>query len=66
MKKFSEIKESALAPDAFADEAADFCRTVLKMGSRDNLFDKYMKKHKMEEFELASFMAAVANTILKY
>ena len=48
------------------DSASDFCRTVLKMGSRENLFDRYMSIHKIPEFELADFMTVVANKILTY
>lgn len=47
----------------YQDPAYDFCKTVLKLGSKDNLFDAYMKKHKLNPEDLSVFMAAVITEI---
>jgi len=43
----------------YSNEAYEFARDILKMGSRDNLFDKFMKKRGIVADELSTFVGAV-------
>jgi len=42
-----------------------FCKEVLKLGSKENIFDEYMKKHNIPAEELSTFMQKVVENIQK-
>ena len=44
-------------------DADDFISQVLKLGSKDNLFDKYMKAKKMNPNELSTLVGSVADRL---
>jgi len=44
-------------------EADQFISDVLKMGSRDNLFDKFIKKEKINPDELSMLVSLVADRL---
>ena len=44
-------------------DADDFINQVLKLGSKDNLFDKYMKAKKMNPNELSTLVGSVADRL---
>ena len=49
--------------EQYSNEAYEFVKDVLKLGSRDNLFDKFMKKKQIPSDDLADFMAQVISEI---
>jgi hypothetical protein len=44
-------------------DADDFISQVLKLGSKDNLFDKYMRAKKMNPNELSTLVGSVADRL---
>ena len=44
-------------------DADGFIRDVLKLGSKDNLFDKYMKSKKLNSNELSTLVELVADKL---
>jgi hypothetical protein len=58
-KALSESMLNETAQD-YAMQAKDFCRSVLKLGSRQNVFDRYMKAKQLDQNDLDEFMVAVA------
>lgn len=60
-KEFNQINESRNPNPADAD---DFITEVLKLGSKNNLFDSFMKKKGLNPNELSTFVEMV-NTELK-
>ena len=44
-------------------DADGFIRDVLKLGSRENLFDKYMKRNKISADELSTLVGLVADRL---
>ena len=44
-------------------DADDFISQVLKLGSKGNLFDKYMKAKKMNPNELSTLVGSVADRL---
>lgn len=44
-------------------EADKFIADVLKLGSRDNLFDKFIKKEKINPDELSALVGIVADRL---
>jgi hypothetical protein len=44
-------------------DADIFIRDVLKLGSKDNLFDKYMKSKKLNSNELSTLVELVADKL---
>lgn len=52
--------------DAVSTKDADkFISEVLKMGSRDNLFDRFIKKEKINSEELTTLVYIVAQRLLQ-
>jgi len=49
----------------YSSQAYEFNQEVLKLGTRDNLFDKFMKKNKLPADDLSDFMQAVIDDIKK-
>ena len=47
------------------EDADKFIADVLKLGSRDNIFDKFMKKEGIKPIELTTLIRAVANRIIE-
>ena len=45
-------------------KANEFIRNVLKLGSKQNIFDIFLRKNKMNPDDLSEFTYTVANTIL--
>lgn len=43
----------------YRNEAYNFCKDTLKMGTKDNLFDKFIKKNKLNPNDLATLISAV-------
>jgi hypothetical protein len=41
------------------EKGREFCSEVLKVGSKDNLFDKFIKKNNMNPDDLADLINAV-------
>lgn len=54
-----------ITPDrkATVADADDFIREVLKLGSRTNIFDKWVRKEGISSNELSEFVALVADRI---
>jgi hypothetical protein len=46
-------------------DADKFISEVLKMGSRDNMFDKFMKKEKINSNELTPLVNLVAQRLIQ-
>jgi len=44
-------------------DVSDFVTRVLRLGSRDNIFDKYMSKKGIDPYELSTFMRMVIDDI---
>ncbi|MCK9575736.1 MAG: hypothetical protein WC979_02530 [Candidatus Pacearchaeota archaeon] len=44
-------------------KAKMFCQEVLKLGTKNNLFDTYMKSHQINPDDLSDFMVAVIENI---
>jgi len=55
-----ERENSILEP-----HAEDFIREVLKLGSKNNIFDSYLKRKNIKPELLSDFTHIVANLILK-
>lgn len=55
------LDESSRIPNA--SDADKFISEILKMGSRDNLFDRWMKKSGIDSNELSTFVQLVADQI---
>ena len=47
-------------------DVSDFVTRVLQLGSRDNIFDKYMSKKGIDPYELSTFMRMVIDDIKKH
>jgi ribosomal protein L17 len=61
-KSLIEANLNETAED-YAMHAKDFCKTVLKLGSSQNVFDRYMRAKKLNENDLDEFMVAVAKDL---
>ena len=66
-KLIKETLQRILKEDNFNIErhASSFISDVLKMGSKDNLFDKYMKQHKIKPELLYDLVEAVTAELMK-
>lgn len=60
-----EITENVFREPTDRD-AKLFISSVLKLGSRDNIFDKFMKKNKIKSDELVTLVNLVAKELLKF
>jgi len=49
--------------NSLINHAKKFTTDVLKLGSKDNIFDIYIKKNKMNAADLSEFVAAVAKEL---
>lgn len=47
-------------------DASEFVTRILQLGSRNNIFDKYMSKKGIDPMELSTFMRMVIDNIKKY
>ena len=47
-------------------DAKDFITQILKLGTKNNLFDKYMSKNKISSYELSTFVEMVAGELKRY
>lgn len=45
------------------NDVDDFIKDVLKMGSKENLFDKFLIKEKIDQNELSDFIESVVDRI---
>jgi hypothetical protein len=59
-----EIKENIFR-EADEKDAKLFISSVLKLGSRDNIFDKFMKKNKIRSDELITLVNLVGKELSK-
>lgn len=59
------LAESTLHETAedYAMQAKSFCKSVLKLGSRQNAFDSYMKANQLNQNDLDEFMVAVTKEL---
>lgn len=62
MKK-SELRNIIKEEISINNHAKKFVTDVLKLGSKANIFDIYIKKNKMNPSDLSDFVAAVANEL---
>jgi hypothetical protein len=59
-EQVKEVINESIPSDRDAD---GFIRDVLKLGSRENLFDKYMKRNKISADELSTLVGLVADRL---
>jgi hypothetical protein len=62
MKTYDEFLTEGQRPPNTTD-ADQFISEVLKLGSRSNLFDSFMKKKSLDPNELSTFVQMVADQI---
>jgi hypothetical protein len=62
LKTYNQFLNEGQRPPSTAD-ADQFIGEVLKLGSRSNLFDAFMKKRSLDPNELSTFVQMVADQI---
>lgn len=62
MKTYKEFLNEGQRPPT-DDDADQFISDVLKLGSRTNLFDSFMKKKNLNPNDLSTFVQMVADQI---
>lgn len=48
------------------DDAKEFITQILKVGTKQNLFDSFLKRKKINSSELSTFVKMVADELKKY
>jgi len=57
------VKEEYTNTSQLDIAANDFLKTKLRLGTRDNIFDEYIREHNMNPNDLHDFIVSVINQI---
>lgn len=64
---YNDFLTEATSPIDIENSAADFIQTVLKLGSKSNIIDKYIKSHKsLTPYDLSDLVKEIGKQMQNY
>lgn len=64
-EELNQIEEAELRTNVTTSDADNFISDVLKLGSKNNIFDMWMKKNKISPNELSTLVSLVTAQLQK-